>query len=86
VCVRVYALCVCVRKCVWLLFLFSVFCGWGCSWRVCLCFVILCLEVQCVFVFVLAFELTGCCAFFWLGFFVARLFVSAFSLRCIRWG
>jgi len=35
---------------------------------------------------VLAFEMTGCCAFFVLGCFVACPFVSEFSLRCRRWG
>jgi len=39
-----------------------------------------------VFRFVLAFELTGCCAFFVLSCFVACPFVSAFSLCCGRWG
>jgi len=44
-------------------------------------------ESGCVlFRFVLAFELTGCCAVFVLGCFVACPFVSASSLCCRRWG
>jgi len=76
--------CVCVRY-VWLWVLLFGFLLRGGSGGVagvfCECVVVLCLEFECVFVFVLTFELTRCCSFlWWVVLLLIRLFARVHSV------